>query len=216
MDLELRPPAFLAGITSVASGGDVRPAAFAVVPAPGKPPAAAVRAPGARPSSRREPEPPPPPPAAPTAEQLASLRAEAMQRVAHAVEVLRLQAERLAEQARSDALELGFQVARRVLEAELSTSPEAFFALVRSALKRAGDSRKVVVRVHPEDARRLQPALSQGGLGVAVANVEVQADPTLTAGDCVVDTDFGKVDGRLSTRLDELRRAVSGLEEAPR
>jgi flagellar biosynthesis/type III secretory pathway protein FliH len=136
-----------------------------------------------------------------------------MRQVAHAIEVLRLQAERLAEQARSDALELGFQVARRVLEAELSTSPEAFFALVRSALKRAGDSRRIVVRVHPEDARRVQPALQQGGLGVAVAGVEVQADPTLAPGDCVVDTDFGKVDGRLSTRLDELRRAVAGVEE---
>lgn len=213
MESTLRPPAFLAGITSVATGGDVRPAAFNLVPAPGKGPTTAVRHPGARPGSRREPEPPPAPPPGPTGEQLAALRAEAMQRVAHAVEVLRLQAERLAEQARSDALELGFQVARRVLEAELSTSPEAFFALVRSALKRAGDSRKVLVRVHPEDAGRLGAALAGGGLGVAVASVEVRADPTLAPGDCVVDTDFGKVDGRLATRLDELRRAVAGLEE---
>jgi flagellar biosynthesis/type III secretory pathway protein FliH len=211
MPAPLRPPAFLTGVSAVAGGAEIRPAFFTVVPAPSAQPLQAVRAPGARPGSRREPE--QPPPAGATVEQLAALRAEALQRVAHAVEVLGLQAERLAEQARSDALELGFQVARRVLEAELSTSPEAFFALVRSGLKRAGDSRKIVVRVHPEDARHVQPALQQGSLGVAVATVEVLADPSLSPGDCVVDTDFGKVDGRLSTRLEELRRAVTAVEE---
>ena len=153
-------------------------------------------------------------PAGPTPEQLAELRADAFQRVAHAVEVLKLQGERLAEQARSDALEIGFLVARRILEAELSTSAEALFALVRGALKRAGDSRKVVVRVHPEDARLLEGPASAGTLGVTTATIEVTGDPSLGRGDVVVDTDFGMVDGRLATRFDELHRAAtSALEE---
>ena len=118
-------------------------------------------------------------PAGPTPEQLAELRADAFQRVAHAVEVLKLQGERLAEQARSDALEIGFLVARRILEAELGTSAEALFALVRGALKRAGDSRKVVVRVHPEDARLLEGPASAGTLGVTTATIEVTGDPSL-------------------------------------
>ena len=153
-------------------------------------------------------------PAGPTPEQLAELRAEAFQRVSHAVEVLKLQGERLAEQARSDALEIGFLVARRILEAELGTSAEALFALVRGALKRAGDSRKVVVRVHPEDARLLEGPASAGTLGVTTATIEVAADPSLGRGDVLVDTDFGMVDGRLATRFDELHRAAtSALEE---
>ncbi|HTN53808.1 MAG TPA: FliH/SctL family protein [Anaeromyxobacter sp.] len=43
--------------------------------------------------------------------------------------------------------------------------------------------------------------------------MEVAPDPSLEAGDCVVETDFGKVDGRLRTRLDELRRAVDSASE---
>lgn len=194
-----RPPAFLSGLQSPEAA--VRPAPFAA-----HPPGAARPRPALTHHLQREPE--PAPPSGPTPEQLAAVRAEALQRVAHAVEVLRLQAERLAEQARADALEIGFFVARRVLQAELSTSPDALFALVRSALQRAGDSRKIQVRVHPQDAEALAPALAKGTLGVSAATVEIVRDAALSPGDCIVDTDFGKVDGRLDTRLDELHRAA--------
>jgi flagellar assembly protein FliH len=197
----LQRPSFLQAIPP---GHDPRPAAFAHAggPRPPRPPAYHPR--------RHEPE----PPAGPSPEQLAAVRADALEKVAHAVEVLKLQAERLAEQARGDALEIGFLVARRILEAELSTSPEALFALVRGALKRAGDSRKVLVRVHPSDVPRLAGPASAGELAASAAAIEVAGDPSLEPGDVVVDTDFGKVDGRLRTRLDELHRAAgAALEE---
>lgn len=198
----VRRPSFLA---SVVDDGAVRPASFARAAG-----TRAALAPAHRPEPRLKPE-----DAAPLdAEALSRIRAEALEKVTHAVEVLRLTAERLAEQARSDALEIGFQVARRILEAELRTSPEALFALVRTALKRAGDSRKVVVRLHPEDARPAAAAVAGGELSVTSAGLEVRPDPTLERGDCLVDTDFGQVDGRLQTRLEELHRAaVCAVEE---
>lgn len=153
---------------------------------------------------------PPPPPA----ELLAEARREALARVAQAVEMLRTQASWLAEQARADALEIGFQVARRVLEAELRTSPEPLFALVKSALRRTGDSRRVAIRLSPADAAELQSPAGQAAVeGIGSARVEIQADASLAPGDCVVDTDFGQIDGRLETRLAELRRAVEGAAE---
>jgi len=196
----LQRPTFLQAIPPAA---EPRPAAFAH-PGGARPPPRAPLFHGRRQEVA----------AGPTPEQLAEARAEALQRVAHAVEILRLQADRLAEQARGDALEIGFLVARRILEAELATGPEALFALVRGALKRTGDSRRVVVRCHPEDAAAISGQAAGGQLGVSSASVEVTADPTLERGDVVVDTDFGKVDGRLRTRLEELYRAASSaLEE---
>ena len=144
--------------------------------------------------------------------------AELLGRLGASVEVLRLQSERLAEQARADALEIGFQVARRILEIELSTSPESLFSLVRSAIRRAGESRSLQVRLHPADKALIE---SQGGAEridpLVVAAVELVADPLLSRGDCVVEADFGTVDGRLDGRLAELRRAVtSTFDEDPR
>ncbi|HVO19332.1 MAG TPA: FliH/SctL family protein [Anaeromyxobacter sp.] len=202
MNRNARQPGFLSSL-EVAGASCARPAAFA-----------SPSARDAQPRPALGPRAPAPPPG-PTPEQLAALRAEAMLKVAGAVEALRREASRLAEAASADALELGFLVARRILEAELKTSPDALAALVRATLGRAGDARKVTVRLHPQDAEALAPALSTDGLGVVAAVVEVVPEPSLSPGDCVVDTDYGKLDGRLQTRLDELWRAAVAEEGAP-
>ena len=152
--------------------------------------------------------PSPPPP------DLAEIRSEALERVGAAVEMLRAQAARLAEQARADAIEVAFQVARKILETEISQNPEALFALVRSAVRRAGESRRVAIRLAPDDAALLQsPAGTAATEGLTSARIEYFPDPSLQRGDCLVDTDFGQVDGRLGTRLGELRRAVDTVSE---
>jgi flagellar assembly protein FliH len=196
----VRRPSFLA---SLPQGQEPRATQFQAS-GPGRPPARPLA-----PAFRRDPA-----RTGPSPEELAALRAEALERVAHAVEVLRLEAGHLAEQARGDALEIGFVVARRILEAELVTGPEPLFALVRSALRRAGESRRVAIRVHPEDAVAVEGAAAGDQLGPASGAIEVRRDPSLERGDVVVETDFGKVDGRLRTRFEELYRAAcAALEE---
>jgi flagellar assembly protein FliH len=193
----VRRPAFLA---SVLPEAEARPAAFAVAAKPGPP--VPLRA-------SRPVEPP-----GPSWGEVERVRGELLEKVGHAVDLLRLQSDRLAEQARSDALEIGFLVARRILEAEVQASPEALFALVRGALKRAGESRRVAVRLHPEDVQPVEAAIASRDLAVGAAAVEVAADASLERGDVVVETDFGTVDGRLKTRFDELHRAAhAALEE---
>lgn len=157
------------------------------------------------------------PPQAARGPDLHEVQREALQRVAGAVETLRAQAAHLGEQARADALEIGFLVARTLLEAEVRQSPQAVFQLVRQAVRRAGDSRRIAVRLSPEDAAIVSAENGRAPLfGPAAARVEVVADQALGRGDCLVDTDFGRVDGRLETRLSELRRAIeidAGREE---
>jgi flagellar assembly protein FliH len=141
--------------------------------------------------------------------ELVEIRRDMMERLAASIATLRAQADRLAEQARSDSIEIGFQVARKILETELHLSPDTLFALVRSAVRRAGESRRLVIRVSPDDLPLLQSAQGQAALeGLSAARIECMADSTLEHGDCAVDADFGQVDGRLSTRLLEIRRAV--------
>jgi flagellar assembly protein FliH len=192
-----RRPRFLAGVPEAPAPEPARFASLSPRPALAAPPPAE------------------PPPAAPLpVPDLAALRQDALERVEAAVATLRAQADRLAEQARGDAIEIGFQVARRILESELRQNPDALFALVRSALRRAGDSRRVNVRVAPEDLARLRSEEARGHLdGLTAARVEYVSDPALQPGDCVVDADFGQVDGRLTTRLAEVRRAVDQAGE---
>ena len=135
-------------------------------------------------------------------------------RLAQAIERLQLRGAQLAEEARADVVELAFAMARRILEGELHASHDAIFALVRSAVRRVGEARRIEVRVAPADAAALQAAVSAGAAGlVTLTPVTVVADPSLAPGDCTVDSDAGLVDGRLGERLAELRRAVDLASE---
>lgn len=131
-------------------------------------------------------------------------------RLAKAVGELRWNGERIAEQATADALEMALLIARRIIDTELSTNQEALPGLIRSAIARLGESRQIHLRLCPADAAAVEAAGDEGPLaGLAIARVEIRADATLSPGDCVVDGEHGTVDGRVATRLDEVRRILT-------
>lgn len=94
-------------------------------------------------------------------------------------------------------VELSLAVAERVIGERFERDPAHVRALVEDALQRVRRASDVRVRVHPDDVGALEHL-----------EVELAADATLGRGDCVVETDLGEVDGRLSVRLDALRRVL--------
>ncbi|MGC4120527.1 MAG: FliH/SctL family protein [Myxococcales bacterium] len=189
----------------VAAAAEPKPTAPSPAPAPAAPTsgqASAASAPAPVPAPpAKAPEPPAarPPERPPRGGTLA---------LGEAVQALRLVGARLAEQARADALEVAFQVARRILEAEISTSPQPLFSLVRAAVRRVGEARQVTLRVAPADAALIE-AQPREELGLSLAQVKVVGDPSLARGECVLESDLGMVDGRMGARLDELRRSLT-------
>lgn len=127
-----------------------------------------------------------------------------------AVQTLKLEGARMAEQMRSDSLEIAFVVAQRILEQEISANPKALFTLVRSAVRRVADSRKITVRLCAGDHARLTEALGEEDPdALSFAPLTLVVDPTLSLGDVVVDSELGTIDGRLSRRLEALKAAAA-------
>jgi len=135
-----------------------------------------------------------------------------LSRLEAAIERLQNLSERLVLEARSDALEVALLLARKIVEGELAVNVDRLLGMVRSAVRRLGDSRHVILRLCPSDADALlsrEGGRSPGELiGVGPARVELVPDPTLKPGDCVVEGDLVAVDGRLDTRFAEMRRAL--------
>ncbi len=67
-----------------------------------------------------------------------------------------------------------------------------------------------MVRLCPADVEAVTAAAAGAKplAGIAVAEIELLPDPALGRGDCVVEGELGTVDGRLSVRLEEVRRAL--------
>ncbi len=183
---QVRRPSFLAGITSkdaslVEFGKSVAPA----------------RASGASASSSAAPTPSTATAApTPTASGLTELLSPpalprpafvpdaVLERLAHAVESLKLQTERLAELAHNDALEIGILVAERILEQEVSTNSRALMSLVRSAMRRLADSRTITVALCAADHERVVERIKANSPDAsALATVEaLVVDTSLQSG----------------------------------
>ena len=101
------------------------------------------------------------------------------------------------EGAHESVAELALAVAGHLVHDAIEAEPGRVRALVDDALSRVRRARAVKVRVHPEDA----PALGE-------IDAELVPDDTLGRGDCVVESDLGEIDARLSVRLEALRRAL--------
>jgi flagellar assembly protein FliH len=103
--------------------------------------------------------------------------------------------------AEADLKRLAVAAAERLVHTELELRPERIRDVVRGVIDRAKRATRLLVHVHPDDR-----ALLEGMRELATARIE--EDATLARGDCVAQTDLGRLDGRLVVRLEALRRAL--------
>ena len=138
----------------------------------------------------------------------------ATEKMIRLVEQLKQANHRLAEEARSTALEIGFQVAQRILEKEVAGDVSAMMSLVRSALRESGDAKILRLSLHPKDHQNITKALEDGQFReISLTQLELVPDAALDRGDVLVATDFGQIDGRVQTRLKEIKTSIDDSNE---
>ncbi len=109
---------------------------------------------------------------------------------------------------------LAVRIAEKLLGRELTLRPDAITDVVLQALCLAGDPREVLIRVHPDDLAALErgrPRLIERCRSARA--VSWKGDEAVPRGGCVLDTELGFVDARLSTQLDAIERALKGDRE---
>jgi len=132
--------------------------------------------------------------------------------LAEGIRGLREEQSRGRDAMREGVLRLSLAIARQVVMSELKTNPAAVGELVLRLLEEA-DGRKVsAVRLHPGDAALL--AGTPAAEALEEAKIVVHASEEVGPGGCVLETNFGRLDGRLETRLAELARTLMGAKDA--
>jgi len=80
---------------------------------------------------------------------------------------------------------------------------------VKRALQKLSNRERVVVRVHRNDYMRIREIKEEllrkiDGLGY----LEVQEDPRVEEGGCIVETVFGNIDARIESQITNLREGL--------
>ena len=101
-------------------------------------------------------------------------------------------------------VEAALELAEAVVGRELAVASEPGDDAVRRALRvLPHDVTALVVRLHPEDAARLDPALLEE------FSARVVTDPSLGRGDAVAETDTFVIDASIGTALDRVREVLA-------
>ena len=114
------------------------------------------------------------------------------------------------QKAEDDVVAIAMGVVEKVLPQHFIDVPQMVLPLVREAILKVNDQKRLVVSVPPASydfvlmARdELRQILTAGD-----AVLEIHADEALKPGDCLVETPNGSVDARLATQMELIRQAV--------
>jgi flagellar biosynthesis/type III secretory pathway protein FliH len=127
--------------------------------------------------------------------------------VEHRLAELASYQQRWLARAEVEALDLAVEMARRLVGRELQGDPARVGEGMMAAVRAAGRRQVLRIRLHPECVAQIrQRATADGTTGVS--DLDLVADPSLVPGDVVVETEAGRVDARISRRLDGFRAAI--------
>jgi flagellar assembly protein FliH len=108
-----------------------------------------------------------------------------------------------------DAVTLALQLAEKCVAGALAAEPERVLDVVRGALRRLAERRRVTVLVHPDDLELVRAAA--GGFAAELGGIEhcdVQAERRVGRGGALVRTDEGQIDACVETQLARARELV--------
>jgi len=107
----------------------------------------------------------------------------------------------------AEIVKLALAIAARVLHREATLDPLLLAGVVRVALEKVADDCATVLRVPVDAVERWREVF----LASPESSVQIVGDERLAAGDCVLDTNVGKVELGVSAQLEEIERGFFDL-----
>jgi flagellar assembly protein FliH len=143
--------------------------------------------------------------------------AEARARIEHALEAFTAAERSMAEmhdryvaEAEAAAVDLAFQIAEKVIGATVASDREAVLGVVSGALLRTTDRDHLVLEVNPGDFELVRDSASELAARLGGINrMEVVSERRVEAGGCVVRTEAGEIDARVSSQLERVRQLLA-------
>ncbi len=129
-----------------------------------------------------------------------------LERLARTIEEIASLRTRFRREAEADLVRLALAMARRILNREVHSDPEALLGLVKAALGKIDARQTQRLRMHPQDLAAIESHLKRLGFP---EGLEVLADRTLERGAAVFETSLGTLDASIETQLEEIERGLT-------
>ncbi len=110
----------------------------------------------------------------------------------------------------SRTVHLATQIAARIIRRQLTSQPDIPLQWIREALELAAGSSHIRLLLNPTDYQTLQPQVEMILRELSrLGQVEVAADPAISAGGCRVETQFGLIDHQIESQLQRIEEELT-------
>lgn len=121
--------------------------------------------------------------------------------------------ERVWRETEQDLLRLSIRLTEKILGRELKSDKKAVADIVAAALQNARQQEKLTVRVNPADLPVVEKEIENLTRTGRVRFMDFVADPRVSEGGCLIESEVGTIDARLETQLRVLERALLSQSE---
>ena len=147
-------------------------------------------------------------------EQGSAEAARLVERMHKILEAVMLRREEILKETETQIVELVVLMSRKVIKILSENQKNVIMANVVAALKKVKTRGDVTLRVNFEDVKLTTEHISEFIQHVEnVKGITVMEDSSVEKGGCIVETDFGAIDARISSQLTELENKI--LEVSP-
>ncbi len=137
-----------------------------------------------------------------------------IERMHKILEAVMQRREEILQETESQIVELVILMARKVIKILSENQKNVIMANTMAALKKVRTRGKVTLRVNIEDVKLTTEHIDEFIKHVEnVEHITVLEDSSVEKGGCIVETDFGSIDARISSQLSELENKI--LEVSP-
>ncbi len=99
------------------------------------------------------------------------------------------------------------ELARKIIQKEVKEQ-SIINEVVKEAISKVIGANEVRIKFHPEDMRELNNYSRNLISSTTFSKIKFEEDDRIEHGGCLVETEIGNVDARISTQLEELRRKL--------
>ncbi|MBN2058470.1 MAG: hypothetical protein JW782_06725 [Candidatus Saganbacteria bacterium] len=144
-------------------------------------------------------------------------KGEASARIEEALETLNQavkERKEMIKDSEQEILRLAIKVAEQIIRSEVSLHRDVCLNIVAEAIARVSDREQIIVRVNRDDSEYLKRYKDRlTGMLDGVKSFSIIEDANVEAGGCVIETNLGFIDAKISTKLKSIEEALKKVSE---
>lgn len=107
-------------------------------------------------------------------------------------------------------LDTAFALAEKIVQREIEKE-STITNLIDSCLKKVLTANEIIIKLNPIDFETVTNDLKEINKSIDVSKIRFEKDEMIDKGGCLVETEIGNADARISSQLSELKRKLEEL-----